>query len=122
MDYGHPAERSDVERRWREGEADPRCTTCGAILKVSVVFFGEQLPQSAIDRADEFAAHADAVISIGSTLGVYPAAFYPLEVASRSHPFVIINKGDTELDEMATARIDGKAGTVVPALVEALTR
>ena len=119
---GHRTERAEVERRWRAGEADPRCTECGSILKVGVVFFGEQLPDAAIARADEFTAGADAVVAIGSTLGVYPAAFYPLEVASRGEPFVIVNLGETDMDHMATARIEGKAGTVVPELVELLTR
>lgn len=119
---GHPADRAEVEDRWRAGEADPRCLICGGILKVGVVFFGEQLPDAAVARADRFAGEADAVVAIGSTLGVFPAAFYPLDVAARGEPFIIVNQGATDMDEAATARIEGKAGTVVPRLVEALTR
>ena len=119
---GHTTSRAEVEKRWRNGEADPRCEVCGSILKVTVVFFGEELPFAATARAGDFAALADAVISIGSTLGVFPAAFYPLEVASRGEPFVIVNMGETDMDDLATARIEGKAGTILPALVEALTR
>lgn len=121
VDNRHPTNRSDVEARWRNGEPDPRCTTCGAILKVGVVFFGELLPEAAVTRAAEFTAEADAVVAIGSTLGVFPAAYYPLEVASRGEPFVIVNLGETEMDAVATTRIDGEAGTVVPDLVERLT-
>lgn len=122
VDNGHAADRTDVEERWRKGEPDPRCTVCGSILKVGVVFFGELLPEAAIARADGFTAQADAVVAIGSTLAVYPAAFYPLEVASRAEPFVIVNRGETEMDGVATVRIEGDAGTVVPELVDLLTR
>lgn len=119
-DHGHPADPAEVEARWREGDADPRCLVCGSILKTTVVFFGEMLPDAAIARADEFTAQADAAIAVGSTLGVYPAAFYPLEVASRAEPFVILNQGPTELDHVATVRLEGKAGTLLPLLVHAL--
>lgn len=122
VDNGHTAERGDVEARWRGGEPDPKCAVCGSILKVGVVFFGELLPDSAVARANEFTAGADAVVAIGSTLGVFPAAFYPLEVASRGEPFVIVNQGETDMDAVATTRIEGNAGTVVPALVDLLTR
>lgn len=122
VDNGHRADRRDVEARWRNGEADPRCTACGSILKVGVVFFGELLPDAAVARASQFTAEADAVVAIGSTLGVFPAAYYPLEVASRGEPFIIVNLGDTDMDAVATTRIEGKAGTVVPELVDRLTR
>ena len=118
---GHSAQRAEVEQRWRDGEADPRCAICGSILKVTVVFFGETLPEEAISRADEFTAKADAVIAVGSTLGVFPAASYPLEIAARAQPFIIINQGETDMDRIATIRLEGKAGELVPELVATLT-
>ena len=99
----------------------PRCAICGSILKVTVVFFGETLPEEAISRADEFTAKADAVIAVGSTLGVFPAASYPLEIAARAQPFIIINQGETNMDRIATIRLEGKAGELVPELVATLT-
>jgi NAD-dependent deacetylase len=60
------------------------------------------------------------VLVIGSTLAVYPAAFVPLEMAQRGLPMVIVNRGVTELDELAEVKIDGAAGEVVPTLVSVL--
>ena len=51
----------------------------------------------------------DAVVVIGSTLSVYPAAFIPLEVVDRGHPMVIVNRGETDHDFRAAARVDGSA-------------
>jgi len=113
-------ERADVEQRWRNGETDPRCERCGGILKTTTVLFGEQLPERDMNRATLWAAAADAVIAVGTTLSVYPAAFIPMDVASRGEPFVIVNEGPTEMDHSASARLEGKAGTELPALVNAL--
>ena len=112
---------SEVEERWINGDLDPHCDDCGGILKSTIVFFGEVLPQSELMQASEWAAEADAVVSIGSSLSVYPAAYIPLEIASRGDVFLIINNSPTDLDSLASLRLDGMAGTVFPQIVEAIT-
>lgn len=107
----------DVQQRWESGEADPACLRCGGILKTKIVYFGEDLPRNAIYRAWEMAERADAVVVIGSTLSVYPAAFIPLEVVDRGHPMVIVNQGETDHDFRAAVLVGGAAGTVLPELV-----
>ncbi|MCJ7726966.1 MAG: Sir2 family NAD-dependent protein deacetylase, partial [Acidimicrobiia bacterium] len=62
---------ADVLDRVDAGEADPACRGCGGILKPNVVLFEEAMPVLAMSRAMHLAFDADAVISIGSTLGVY---------------------------------------------------
>lgn len=109
-----------TEARWRSGEPDPGCPDCGGILKTKVVFFGEDMPQREMVRAMAMIDEADAVLVIGSTLSVYPAAFVPLEVVDRGHPMVIVNQGPTDHDRLAAVRIDGLAGEIVPSLVSAL--
>jgi len=111
---------AEVEERWSHGELDPRCIRCGGILKSTIVFFGEVLPQQELQKASDWADEADAVVAIGSSLSVYPAAYIPLEVASRGDAFVIINNSPTDLDSVASLRLDGMAGTVFPKLVHAI--
>lgn len=103
------------------GDEDPHCPTCGGLLKTSTVLFGELLPEDQLRRAGLFAAMADAVLVIGSTLSVYPAAEIPLTAVRGGAPMVIVNVGETDHDRMAAVKIDGKAGDVVPELVEAVT-
>ncbi|MCP3993567.1 MAG: NAD-dependent deacetylase [bacterium] len=112
---------SEVEERWVNGDLDPHCDHCGGILKSTIVFFGEVLPQGELMQASEWAAEADAVVSIGSSLSVYPAAYIPLEIASRGDVFIIINNSPTDLDSLASLRLDGMAGTVFPQIVDAIT-
>lgn len=112
---------AEIEQRWVDGDVDPSCDHCGGILKSTIVFFGEVLPHSEIERANQWAAQADAVIAVGSSLSVYPAAYIPLEIASRGNTFVIINNGPTDLDTVASIRLQGMAATLLPQLVGAIT-
>ena len=96
------------------------CLLCGAILKTAVVYFGEMLPEGAVEEAFDLADRADAVLSVGSTLTVFPAAYVPLKVARRGRPFVILNMGPTDFDHLASVRLESRAGTALPALVAAL--
>lgn len=121
----------DCERRWpteeilqrvEAGEEEPRCNFCGGIVKTTTVMFGEQLPGAVVERAWEMASQADAVLAVGSTLGVWPAAEIPFAAAQQGHPLVILNRGPTEMDHLASVRIEGAAGSVLPALVEEILR
>lgn len=110
----------DVLTRVDRGEDDPACSVCGGILKTSTVMFGEVLPGEETQKAWLFAAVADAVLVVGSTIGVWPAAEIPMSLAREGKPLVIVNRGATEADHLASVRIDALAGEVVPALVERL--
>ena len=109
-----------VRARWESGDLDPHCVECGAVLKSTTVYFGEMLPEREFARASLWAAMADAVVAIGTTLGVYPAAYIPQEVAGRGEPFVIVNRGETDMDREATVRLEGAAGDLMSLLVAEL--
>lgn len=110
----------DVLQRVDGGEQDPPCLECGGILKPSTVMFGELLPPAEIAKADRFSAAADAVLVIGSTMSVYPAAEFPMAARRRGAPLVIVNQGRTDHDSWAQVKIDGPAGEIVPMIVDAL--
>lgn len=120
VECGTEPDPDGVEARWRDGEADPSCDVCGGILKTKIVMFGELLPPLAMQTASDWTAVADAVVVVGSTLSVYPAAALPLEVAARGKPMVIVNEGPTDHDDLAAIKLEGKAGTVLPRLVAML--
>ncbi len=110
----------EVIARVDAGETDPHCPECGGIIKVSVISFGQAMPAQEMHRAGEMATVSDAVISIGSTLSVYPAAYVPLEAKETGSAYVIVNQGPTEHDHVADVVVEGAAGKVLTALVEAL--
>ena len=102
-------------------EADaPACPACGGILKPDVVFFGELLPPAAIERAYELARRARLLLVVGSALEVYPVAALPEETLAAGGALAIVNRGPTPYDGRAGLRVDGSAGEVLSAVVEAL--
>jgi NAD-dependent deacetylase len=106
--------------RVREGDLDPTCEGCGGILKAATISFGQALVEADVDRAMAYASSCDMCLAVGSTLSVWPAAGVPLQAARTGARLVIVNDGDTDLDIAAAAVIRGRAGTVLPALIDAL--
>ena len=98
----------------------PACPACGELLKPDVVFFGELLPEAAIDRAFQLARATRLLLVVGSALEVHPVAGLPLETIGAGGQVAIVNRGPTALDDRATLRIEGSAGEVLPAVAEAL--
>jgi NAD-dependent deacetylase len=103
-----------------EGDGEPRCPACGAVLKPDVVFFGELLPEEATERAFELARSARLLVVVGSGLEVWPVATLPAETTRAGGQVVIVNRGPTTFDDQAVLKIDGAAGETLEALVRAL--
>jgi NAD-dependent deacetylase len=104
---------------WVEaGAEDPVCPECGGMVKTDTVMFGEMLPEEEIRQAWIFLAMSDAVLVVGSTVSVWPAADIVMRAATQSKPIVVINRGPTEVDDIAAVKIDAGIGTVLPDLVD----
>jgi NAD-dependent protein deacetylase/lipoamidase len=98
----------------------PACPDCSRVLKPDVVFFGELLPEAAMERAGELAASAALMLVVGSALEVYPVAGLPLDTLRAGGALAIVNRGPTALDARATVKLDGSAGELLPLVAEAL--
>lgn len=95
----------------------PRCDDCRALLRPHVVWFGEHLDPDILRMADEALAQCDLCLVIGTSAVVQPAASYPFMAARREIPVIEINLEDTEVSEIATVSLRGKAGEVLPKIV-----
>lgn len=120
IDCGQQWTTEEILLRVDGGDEDPHCLDCGGLIKTTTVLFGEHLPAEQMQRAALFAATADAVLAVGTTLSVFPAAEIPLGAARRV-PLVIVNLGETEGDRVATAKVEAKAGEALTALAATLT-
>jgi NAD-dependent deacetylase len=103
-----------------ESSEAPACPACGEVLKPDVVFFGELLPEDAIDQAYELARFARLLLVVGSTLEVWPVSQLPEETRAAGGVVAIVNKGPTSFDDRAAVKIEGSAGETLAALVEEL--
>ena len=110
--------RADIDRMNRE-QCPPTCPGCGGrYLKPTVVMFGEALPPEALQEAQSLAMAADVVLIVGSSLQVYPAAGIPRLAREYGAQLCIINAEPTSFDSLAAVVIHGKAGEILPAIVE----
>lgn len=100
----------------------PTCDGCGAWLKAATISFGQPLRPEVLERAFAEAERCDLVLALGSTLSVHPAASVPLRARRRGVPYVIINRGPTDHDELATLRLDGDVAEILPPAIAALSR
>ncbi len=108
----------EVLQRVTDGAEAPDCPDCRGILKPDVVFFGEMLPEDTLARAVSRSQMCDLFIVIGSTLMVYPAAYMPTYALSGGAKLAIVNLTPTPLDHEAEVVIRGKAGEMMPAVME----
>jgi NAD-dependent deacetylase len=97
----------------------PRCD-CDRPLKPDVVLFGEYLSPEALVKAEGWAARADVMLCIGSSLEVYPVAQLPDVTLAAGGQIVIITKGRTPFDRQAAVRCDGDVVEELRAILAAL--
>ncbi|MCP4726312.1 MAG: hypothetical protein GY863_14810, partial [bacterium] len=64
--------------------------------------------------------NADLAISLGSTLSVYPAANITLIAAQKGAPYIVINRGETDHDDIPylTLRLEGDVSEIFPPAVK----
>ena len=98
----------------------PLCQ-CGGFLKPATISFGQNLRNQDLRRAETAAQQTDLVLSLGSTLSVYPAANIPMQAAIRGVPYIIINRGATDHDgaPQVTLRLEGDVNEIFPPAVKA---
>ncbi|GIJ44919.1 NAD-dependent protein deacetylase 2 [Virgisporangium aliadipatigenens] len=98
------------------GETDPRCLTCGGILKLGVVLFGENLDPTVLDQAVRVARSCQVMLAIGTTLQVEPVASLCALAVQAGAKLVVVNRDPTPYDALATEVVREPIGTAVPRL------
>jgi NAD-dependent deacetylase len=110
----------EVMEHLTSGGGAPECVACIAPLKPDVVLFGEMLPEAAIATAHEWAAEADLMICIGSSLEVYPVATLPGVARDAGARLALITQGPTPYDREAHIKLNGDVVAELEALLAAL--
>ena len=99
----------DVDLEHTDGFVVPACTECGGVLKPDVVFFGENVPRDRVERcyAAVDALGGDGTLLVaGSSLAVMSGLRFVRRAARNGTPVVIVNRGTTRGDDLATCRVE----------------
>jgi len=92
-----------------EGFRVADCAWCGGILKPDITYFGEQVPRGRVAAAFALVDDADALLVAGSSLTVHSGRRYVTYAARAGLPVVVVNRGETRGDPLASVKLD--AGT-----------
>jgi NAD-dependent SIR2 family protein deacetylase len=94
-----------VAQEWRQFRL-VGCVECGGRLKPDVVFFGEAVPKARVDAAYTLVEQAEVLVVLGSSLTVMSGLRFVRHQRKYQQPIVIINRGPTRGDDLATLKID----------------
>lgn len=89
----------------------------GALLRPDVVWFGEALPEAAVDAASAAAAACDLFISIGTSSVVYPAAGFIQSAARRGAKTAELNLEETPISGVVDVSIRSRASEALTAIL-----
>ena len=96
----------------------PRCPACRGTLRPRVVLFGEMLPEGAWDAAMQLVEEAEALVAVGTSLEVQPAAAIPSLVRRRGLPVVEIGPKPTDMAMSGNSMwLEGVASKALPELL-----
>ena len=87
-------------------------------MKSDTVMFGEPIPPDALDSCFREAQCADAVLLLGTSAVVYPAAEFPVIVYRNGGKLIEVNPQETPLSELCSAVLRAPSGEALPALLE----
>jgi len=110
----------DVELERTEGFRLVGCRSCGGVLKPDVVFFGENVPRTRVEQAYSAMAAGDGLLVAGSSLTVMSGLRFVRHAARLGWPIVIVNRGITRGDPVATCRVDAGCSETLTAMAERL--
>jgi NAD-dependent deacetylase len=98
----------------------PVCGKCGEMLRPDVVWFGEGLDGDILERAFAAAGACDAMVVVGTSAVVQPAASLPLMAKGNDAAVIEVNIEPTPLSHSADFSLIGRASHVLPPLVDAV--
>lgn len=134
LDCGHRSARSELQRRF--AQANPQvdqpqrlqhaelrpdgdavaqdwqqfqligCLNCAGRLKPDVVFFGESVPKARVEAAYGLVEYAEVLVVLGSSLTVMSGFRFVRHQAKKQQPVLIINRGPTRGDDLASLKIE----------------
>jgi NAD-dependent deacetylase len=116
LDCGWKGPMQETLARVRGGEEDPPCRQCNGMLKSDTISFGQPLVPEVIRRAADAAEQCDIMLSIGTTLQVYPVAGLVPAAKAAGARVIIMNAQPTPFDKIADAVFSNPISDVLPQL------
>lgn len=98
----------------------PRCQHCQGYLRPGVVWFGEEMPQDAFRQAEDLVDTCDAMLVVGTSGVVWPAAELPINAHNLGKFVAEINPTPSELARYMRVQWPTSAAQGLPQLLDLL--
>lgn len=98
----------------------PRCQHCQGYLRPGVVWFGEEMPQDAFRQAEDLVDTCDAMLVVGTSGVVWPAAELPINAHNLGKFVAEINPTPSELAKYMRVQWPTSAAQGLPQLLNLL--
>lgn len=95
---------------------------CDSMARPDVVWFGEMLDQGILERAFAEAESCDVMLIVGTSGVVQPAASLPHHAWNARATIIEINPTPSELTDLVHVYLQGKAGEILPRVLEQMGR
>lgn len=115
--------RRDCEHEHEEEDVNiPRCPECDALMRPGVVWFGEQLPRSELQRVENYLDRGacDLVIVAGTTATFGYIIDWALRASRGGGGLIEVNPEETPLSRFATQLVRKPAAIALPHIVDAI--
>jgi NAD-dependent deacetylase len=84
----------------------PRCDKCNSVIRPDIVFYGDMIQQEALLNSQDLCNRCDLFIVLGSSLVVNPAAALTETAFYNGAKVIIITRGMTPYDKIASHKFD----------------
>lgn len=92
----------------------PQCPRCQSdLLKPDVIFFGDNVPKTRVEKVKQLVSSSDVLLVIGSSLDVFSGYRIILQAKEEGKKVALINIGPTRADKLADVKIASRAGLVL---------
>jgi NAD-dependent deacetylase len=98
----------------------PRCQHCQGYIRPGVVWFGEAMPQDAFRQAEDLVDACDAMLVVGTSGVVWPAAELPINAHNLGKFVAEINPTPSELAKYMRVQWPASAAQGLPQLLSLL--
>jgi len=120
LDCGTRMEISEIRAHYDQHGDAPDCLECGGIVKTATISFGQPMPEDEMARAQAVTLACDLMLVLGSSLGVYPAAGFPLLAKRNGAALAIVNRQETPQDGFADLVLHAEIGPTLQSVIDSL--
>ncbi len=104
--------------------ADPpprrACPSCDEPMRPAVVWFGEMLPMDVFGEGERACSQCDALLVVGTSAEVYPAAGFIDIARAAGASIIIVNTQPSAASRHADVELIGQAGEILPSVLDSV--